>query len=143
MSLQLRGYDNICLLNANDADVFDFIQVNRLTSLLTEELLIVWRLYPFHQKKSSCFLSLTKWPFSFQHTKYLHRFFGHIYKNELVQSHPKQQSTFTRKVRSWPIARNYPQCVLRRCSTSTLSSCHPSSSPSSISSLQQNDRPGA
>ena len=24
---QLRGYDNICLLNANDADVFDFIQV--------------------------------------------------------------------------------------------------------------------
>ena len=26
---QLRGYDNICLLNANDADVFDFIQVGR------------------------------------------------------------------------------------------------------------------
>ena len=26
---QLRGYDNICLLNANDADVFDFIQVKQ------------------------------------------------------------------------------------------------------------------
>ena len=26
MSIKLRGYDNICLLNANDADVFDFIQ---------------------------------------------------------------------------------------------------------------------
>ena len=27
LSIKLRGYDNICLLNANDADVFDFIQV--------------------------------------------------------------------------------------------------------------------
>ena len=26
LSIKLRGYDNICLLNANDADVFDFIQ---------------------------------------------------------------------------------------------------------------------
>ena len=25
-SIKLRGHDNICLLNANDADVFDFIQ---------------------------------------------------------------------------------------------------------------------
>ena len=29
LSIKLRGYDNICLLNANDADVFDFIQVSR------------------------------------------------------------------------------------------------------------------
>ena len=26
-SLKLRGFDTFCLLNANDADVFDFIQV--------------------------------------------------------------------------------------------------------------------
>ena len=26
LSIKLRGYDNICLLNANDGDVFDFIQ---------------------------------------------------------------------------------------------------------------------
>lgn len=27
-SLKLRGFDTFCLLNANDADVFDFIQVS-------------------------------------------------------------------------------------------------------------------
>jgi F-box/leucine-rich repeat protein 16 len=26
LSIKQRGYDNVCLLNANDADVFDFIQ---------------------------------------------------------------------------------------------------------------------
>ena len=26
LSIKLRGYDNICLLNANDSDVMDFIQ---------------------------------------------------------------------------------------------------------------------
>ena len=28
-SLKLRGFDTFCLLNANDTDVFDFIQVGK------------------------------------------------------------------------------------------------------------------
>ena len=38
---QLRGYDNICLLNANDADVFDFIQVKENKYLCYHILIMV------------------------------------------------------------------------------------------------------